>query len=602
MTSGKRVSRSTNEYRKNRAKVLAPDNGEAVMCHWCQRAPAVEADHLIEIDRGGSNDVTNLVGSCAKCNNARGHKYQAAKKKIAKQNKLNAESGDSQNEISFKFLDSESQFTPNRSSPYFIRETDGLSLMKQEFPRLETNHAEWSFSQTEDVEIVGNESFGDECAEWAERFLDVSMMPWQLHVLRGQLAHDGQGNLLNRQSLVSVARQNGKSECQIALAGWWLCTMGARRDRPQNVVTTAHRLDIATLLFERLAPILIEKFRAEASWSYGRMGLVMPDGSKLWTRAATPTNFHGLTVDCFIIDEVWAIGDSIIDDAIIPTQKARKSALCSMWSTAGTEASATLLAKREMGLRAIDKPNESGNYYFAEYSPPHNIDPMTPEAWAYANPALGHTLDVETLRAESLTMQRGSFLRATCNVFVSSAQSWLDAGLWETLTTDIELGSGGVLAVDQSLNQDRVVGLRAKKIGDETIVEVAFVEATLAGAWNRIEKLMESDAALQLAIGAGLEIQLPAKLKSRTTTVGHREMTKWTAIVRQMIKENRVKHHGELLLNEHVARAVPVKMQSGLSLSSTRSPGAIELARCLVFAVAMSSRPVAPKRAVFASS
>jgi len=87
MTSGKRVSRSTNEYRKNRAKVLAPDNGEAIVCHWCQRAPAVEADHLIEIDRGGTNDVTNLVGSCAKCNNIRGHKYQAAKKKIAKQNK-----------------------------------------------------------------------------------------------------------------------------------------------------------------------------------------------------------------------------------------------------------------------------------------------------------------------------------------------------------------------------------------------------------------------------------------------------------------------------------------------------------------------------------
>jgi len=170
------------------------------------------------------------------------------------------------------------------------------------------------------------------------------------------------------------------------------------------------------------------------------------------------------------------------------------------------------------------------------------------------------------------------------------------------LTTEVALGDGGVLAVDQSLTQDRVVGLRAKKIDEETIVEVAFVEATLAGAWRTIEKMMSADNTLQLAIGAGLEIQLPAKLKPKTTTVGHREMTKWTAIVRQMIKENRVKHHGELLLNEHVARAVPVKHQAGLTLSSTRSPGAIELARCLVFAVAMSSRPVAPKRAAFASS
>ena len=53
----KRTSDPT--YLANRAALLA-DNP---LCHWCKRAPATEADHLIEHDRGGTNDIDNLSQS-----------------------------------------------------------------------------------------------------------------------------------------------------------------------------------------------------------------------------------------------------------------------------------------------------------------------------------------------------------------------------------------------------------------------------------------------------------------------------------------------------------------------------------------------------------
>jgi hypothetical protein len=60
------------------------------LCHWCKRRPATEADHLIEVDAGGSDGP--LVPACKPCNATRGANYKAKKiyeKKISKQ-KFNA--------------------------------------------------------------------------------------------------------------------------------------------------------------------------------------------------------------------------------------------------------------------------------------------------------------------------------------------------------------------------------------------------------------------------------------------------------------------------------------------------------------------------------
>jgi phage terminase large subunit-like protein len=66
---------------------------------------------------------------------------------------------------------------------------------------------------------------------------------------------------------------------------------------------------------------------------------------------------------------------------------------------------------------------------------------------------------------------------------------------------------------------------------------------------------------------------------------------KFTPTVRTMINEGKVVHYDENLLNEQVSRAVIVKVATGIVLSSQKSPGAIELCRAMVWAVALSSKP-----------
>jgi phage terminase large subunit-like protein len=108
--------------------------------------------------------------------------------------------------------------------------------------------------------------------------------------------------------------------------------------------------------------------------------------------------------------------------------------------------------------------------------------------------------------------------------------------------------------------------------------------------WTAIERVMENPQ-VHLLITPTLDIHVPLSLRRRTTITGYAELTKFTTLVRSMIHEGNVKHHGESLLADHVSRAVLVKTPSGAVISSQKSPGPIELCRVMVWAVAQVSKP-----------
>jgi hypothetical protein len=72
--------------------------------------------------------------------------------------------------------------------------------------------------------------------------------------------------------------------------------------------------------------------------------------------------------------------------------------------------------------------------------------------------------------------------------------------------------------------------------------------------------------------------------------VGYAELLKYTSLAQKMILENKVVHQGQISLSEHMNRAVLTKTGQGAVLSSKQSPGPIELARCAVWGIALSSR------------
>jgi hypothetical protein len=566
------------QYYKNRGVVLQ----DKPRCHWCKRRQATEADHIIEIDRGGTDDLDNLVPACKECNARRGANYKAAKQRATQARRPGhrppAQSKAKPKQKPKAFLDERLPLTPRPSFSLSEKTKPERKGKGHDLPRIET--------------IIKDAagSYGPEVADWAQRILGVELMPWQRHVLNGQLAVDAQGRFLNHVSLVSVSRQNGKTVALKSLLSWWLLKYSLTAG-PQTILSTAHRLDLATALFQDLAPIIEEKAGVKAVWAYGRNSIKVGD-SKWYVKAARPSSGHGMSVDLIIADEVFGIDSETLDIGLLPTQRARPNPLCSMWSTAGTEDSIAMLRWREQGLRAIDSGEVTNSVYLAEYSPPPELDPMTEAAWEYANPALGHTLDIRTVQAEAKGPNRAGFLRSSVNLWVQSELSWLPPGRWESLATDLPPSPGGVLAVEVSLDDGRYVAVRvnANTAGMLTAT-VAFMCETVTQVWDNIRAQLASNSGLQVAITPTLDTNCPSDLQRRRVLVGYQEITRYTSMVKNLINEGRVAHTGETMLAEHVGRAVAVRTPGAIALSSQKSSGPIELARCLVWAVGMMSRP-----------
>ena len=564
-------------YRRNRQTLLANNPP----CHWCgkygTKANPMTADHLIEFDRGGSDDLDNLVPACRNCNSKRGAIYKAKRDALKIQNR---------NAAVNHFFDTPAP-PPTPSEENILGETGGnqpeLAATNQHLPRLET---------------VGlyQHSFGEGISQWATDHMSLSLMDWQKHVLAGQLCHDGAGNLQFREALVSTARQQGKSVALQALIGWWITDLAAMRGKPQAVLSVANKLDRAEAIFGFIAPILVEKFGAKAANAMGRKSVKMPDGSTWEVRAATP-NLHGGSYDLIVIDELWNISAAVVDEALRPSQIARSNPLLSMWSTAGDESSAAMIQFRETAISEIDT-GTTGNVYFAEYSMKPGSDPRLETNWVMANPAMGQTVTVEALRAVS---KKDSFLRAHLNMWVSARGAWLQPGVWDKQKTDIPMPPGGVLAVDTDLTDGRYVGVRSSVLESKAHVCVEFMVDTEDAMWEEIERVM-ADTATRLVITPALHLHLPTNLERRSSVIGYGELLKYSGLIQKMIVEGKIRHRGELALAEHVNRAVLTKTGGGVVLSSQKSPGPIELCRCMAWAIAESSRPKIVGKPVFAVS
>ena len=549
---------NSKEYRDNRAELLR-DNPQCYMCG----APATEADHLLEYDRGGTHEMHNLAPICKPCNSRKGQRYGEIKKRIVK-NKTEP----------FFSTQTEAPEPPLVISPYNDLAGTGknqpaLPQVSAYIPRLETAG-------------LSNLSYGPLVAKWAERYQNICLFEWQLLALSGQLSHDENGDLLFRESLCSTARQNGKSIALCSLIGFYLTDFAKLRGTPQNVLSVANRLDRAEAIFNSLAPILVDIFGAKAMRTFGRKSVTMPDGSMWEVRAASP-NLVGGSYDLVICDELFNISDRFIDQ-IKPTMIARKNPLISCWSSAGDESSKAMIHMRETAINEIEK-GERSSLYFAEWSI-GDRDFRDPNNWIYANPALGKTITIKALQAES---KKDSFLRQHLNMWVSSRGSWLDEGVWATCKTDLPMPEGGVLCVEMSMDTNRYVGVRSSMLDGVVTTFVEFIVDNENAMWTEIDRVM-ADKLVALAITPTLEIHAPLNLRRRMTVVGQAELIKFTGLAQKMILEGRVKHLGQLTLSEHMNRAVLIKTGMGVTLSHKSSPGPIELAKCAVWGIALSSK------------
>lgn len=163
--------------------------------------------------------------------------------------------------------------------------------------------------------------------------------------------------------------------------------------------------------------------------------------------------------------------------------------------------------------------------------------------------------------------------------------------------------SGGVLAVDSSIDEARYVGTRAVMVDGRCMVTLEFVVNTEEKMWAEVQRVMEDKNTL-LAVTPTLEVHLPMNLNRRFTVVGYGELLRYTSLVKAMIMEEQVcwPKGANQMLSEHMNRCVAVKTAQGLVLSSQKSPGPIEIARTAIWAIAKVSKPVNKSKPVLVVS
>ena len=541
-------------------------------CHWCGGI-ATEADHLIEYDAGGQDTVDNMVPSCKPCNARRGQRYKARKDAATRARREQATANAFFHETTMPPTPSFALFVPNQPEPAPISSIEGEPVETgREQPRLESAR-------------LGGNSFGDAVAAWAKTHQGITLMPWQVYALNGMLEVDEAGDLVRREALISTARQQGKSVMLTAVIGYFLTTYAEHRGRAQNVLSTANQLDRAEAIFTTLAPILVEHFGGKQIQQIGRKRVTMPNGS-VWEIRAASSRLHGGSYDLIVVDELWNISPATMDEALRPSMIARPNPLLACFSTAGDASSEAMIQMRERALDDIDTGRVSDTY-FAEWSMPIGADPRDEQWWRWANPALGTTVTIKALRAAST---KESFLRAHLNQWITTRGAMLDAGVWESCQADVEMPSGGWLTIDSSVDDARYVGVRTSTLDGKVVVDTAFVTDNEDAMWAAVEQIMQ-DKTIKLGVTPTLQLHLPLSMNHRFTTVGYAELLKYTSLVRSMIQEHRVIHRGTRTLHEHMTRAVGVKTAQGYVISSQKSPGPIEIARCAIWAIALESRP-----------
>lgn len=216
----------------------------------------------------------------------------------------------------------------------------------------------------------------------AAKVLEIDLMPWQEIAARYLTARSGE-RWTFRSVCVVVARQNGKTTFLDPRI-----VMGLRMGR--RMIHTAQNRAIPRETFLRVAAALVNDDQVtEIRFANGQEVIKYANGGR-YTLVAPNPNVRGNAVDDIFIDEVRQQKNFELIAALKPTMTAAKDPQIVYLSNAGDESSAVL-----NDLRARADTDRSLAYLEWSASPDRPVDDRA--GWAEANPALGTTIQLDTL-------------------------------------------------------------------------------------------------------------------------------------------------------------------------------------------------------------
>lgn len=304
--------------------------------------------------------------------------------------------------------------------------------------------------------------------QWAGQ--PFTLLPWQwervVMPLYGWLRPDGSRRF--RRLALAVPKKNGKSALLSALSAYHLF---ADREPGAEVYTAAASRDQASIIYTEAtnmieaSPVLAAKCRLVRALKTAHV-----DSTKSVLKALSadvPTK-DGLNASAVFFDELHRQPHDELYKVLRYAGAARRQPLFAWISTAGVDRGTVCWQQWDYALRVLSGDVIDTELLPVIYAAPEELDWRSEPAWFAANPSLGHTISLDSFRADYAEVERmpsmeAEFRRLRLNQWIGAVSEWIPEHLWKA--TECEVDTQG---------WECVAGVDLSAVSDLTAVALLF--------------------------------------------------------------------------------------------------------------------------------
>lgn len=276
-------------------------------------------------------------------------------------------------------------------------------------------------------------------AAWEQSF-GYPLEAWQIALLRAVLelypeGHARAGQLRWMQVVVSLGRQNGKSEIAAALGLWQLIA----NPRGALIAGLATSVKQAGIVYDRARTVITRTSLSKSFKATGTRGITSKlPGAKYTMEPAKSAALQGIPITLGIVDELHILKSALWTD-MVNGAGGRPNCLVVGITTAGDDDSDLLKHLYEQGMASIGEDGERRVGFFAWQAPDSEIpadDEMLGRYLAMASPGVASgRRDLENLVTKVRTLPKPEVVRYDFNRFIASVNTFIPVEKWATGTT-----------------------------------------------------------------------------------------------------------------------------------------------------------------------
>ena len=257
--------------------------------------------------------------------------------------------------------------------------------------------------------------------------IGLELMPWQRWTLEHGLKYKPDSRWAAPVAVVVAARQNGKSTIMLAQ----IVTRLFLWSEPLQL-GSAHVLTTSLETFKHIVNIIdgndsLAKQVKKVRWAGGSEEIQLLNGCRYVVKAANAASRGFAKPETVYMDETRELRDTEAWSAMRYTMMAAKNPQLWTFSNAGENTSLILNGLRERGMASAAGAND--DIFYAEWSA-HSDKIDDEKNWIASNPALGHTIHADNIRAVLNDPPEVVQTEVLCR-WVHTIQSAIPAKEWE---------------------------------------------------------------------------------------------------------------------------------------------------------------------------